>query len=101
MTALDYTVTVEGADPNPMFVATPDESDLIRSLSQHAEVCGATCNPSLCQSFMLMGRIQSQDVDDIKRALVDAYVAANPGSGPDDYDLVINRINDELVDNNE
>ena len=101
MTAVDYTVSVEGADPHPMFVATADDSDLISSLSQYVEVCGATCNPSLCQSFMLMGRIQSQDVDDIKTALVDAYVVANPGTGPDDYELVINRINDDLIDDNE
>ena len=101
LTAVDYTVTIEGADPNPLFIATPDENELARSLSPQAELCVAACNPSLCQSFMLMGGILSEDVDDIRSALIEAYVVANPGSDSEDYEVVFTHINDELVDHEE
>ena len=99
LTAVDYTVKLEGADPDPLFVITPDEKTLADTLSQHETLCGTTCNPSLCQSFIMLGKILSQDVDDIKSVLAEAYTAANPGTKQDDYEVVISSINDELTDN--
>lgn len=40
----------------------------------------------------------SEEMDDIKTALIEAFVAANPGSNQDDYEVVISSINDELTD---
>ena len=98
LTAVDYTVKLEGGDPTPLFVIYPDEEALADILSKHVALCGATCNPSLCQSFLVRGKIVSQDVDDIKSALVEAFVAVNPGSKQNDYDVVLSSINDELND---
>ncbi len=94
---MDYTVTLEGADPDALFASTPDEEHLASALAPYAQLCGTKCNPSLCQTITILGRIQSDDVDNIVAVLIDAFLLANPTSSEDDFELVISSIDDDFM----
>ncbi len=96
LTAIDYQFTIEGSDPDPLFVTEPDESALSKAFIDIAPICNSGCKASLCQTIVLRGKILGQDLVDIQTAIAEAYIAANPGMATDDFEIIIKSINNDL-----
>ncbi len=96
LTAIDYQLTIEGADPDPLFVTQPDDSVLSNAFTDIAPLCNNGCKASLCQTIVLRGKILGQDLVDIQTAIAEAYIAANPGMAADDFEIIIRSINNDL-----
>lgn len=79
VTPVQYTVALEGHDPDPTFVDTPSGNDLTKPLGQAgAAPCG--CSPKLAGTLKLKGATDSKEKQKITNAIADAFAKQNQGT---------------------
>ncbi|XP_062576750.1 uncharacterized protein LOC134238644 [Saccostrea cucullata] len=117
ITPVQYTVALEGHEPDSSFVDTPSSHDLTRPLTQAgAAPCG--CSPKLAGTLQLKGKTDQSEKQKISDAIKDAFAKENQGvmknhiktdvkinntkSNGDDItvvDYTVQRTDDEPVEN--
>lgn len=79
VTSVLYTVSVNGEEPQGLFVEAPSPETLDTHLKNQTGTGLCNCTPSLSHSLTVAGNLTDKDKEALKEALKDALVAANPG----------------------
>ena len=81
---MDYAVDLDDQNPNDFFVQEPSEDIVVAALTDEGlSACVLACQPQLCDVFYLEGTVDRTEHQTISDAVVEAYVAANPGVNPE------------------
>ena len=78
LTPLDFSVAVDGVEPNEMLTATPSEDTLDQNL-QTAGTGTCRCVPRAEGQVTLEGKTNNTAIDKIKQAVHEAVRKENPG----------------------
>ena len=77
---LEFTVSIEQEDPNPLFIDTPNNTDLDMGL-QGTGTTPCLCTPRLGSTVQLQGVITSSNRQNIVKAVKKAFVTENHAKG--------------------
>ncbi|CAH1774350.1 unnamed protein product [Owenia fusiformis] len=88
VTGFTYTVTVEGADPSPVFIRPPT-NDQIKSALTESDFTPCDCNPKRKGSIMVTPNVLPSEVDSLEDDMKKAILDANPGFTEDDLEVEI------------
>ncbi|XP_064606597.1 uncharacterized protein LOC135471336 [Liolophura sinensis] len=89
VTAVLYTVSVNGEEPQGLFVEAPAPETIDSHLKNQTGAGLCNCTPSLSHNLTVAGNLSDKDKGALEEALKDAFVAANPGLKKDDLDVQI------------
>jgi hypothetical protein len=96
---VDYSVDVENQAPNNFFVQEPTDDVLVAALADEGlDACVTDCAPQRCSSFHLSGFLQDSELPQVKKAIIEAYVAANPGVEASSLSVNITNVDNSLQD---
>ncbi|CAD5125205.1 DgyrCDS13446 [Dimorphilus gyrociliatus] len=101
ITPISDQVTLDSMPPHPLLIKepTPQEiDDELKKRSNNVEVCHGVCKPKICR-FMNVKKTESNNIEDVKLAIQEAYVEANPGMEKSDFEVEITQVQ-ELLDSN-
>ncbi|XP_046566800.1 uncharacterized protein LOC124275345 isoform X4 [Haliotis rubra] len=84
----DYTVSIDGQDPEPLFVQPPSQDDLDRSLKANG-IENCNCQPGKVGHVKLKGTTKEVEKKDVAEAVKDAIAKSNPDVNPADLDVQI------------
>ena len=79
VTPMSYTVAVENAEPQSLFVTSPANNEVKGPLTQ-AGSAPCLCKPKLAGSVLLDGQTQDGEKPKVADAIKDAFVKENPGT---------------------
>ncbi|XP_071118342.1 uncharacterized protein [Haliotis cracherodii] len=93
----DYTVSIDGQAPDPLFVQPPSQEDIDRSL-QASGIDNCKCKPGKVGHVKLKGPTKDAEKNDVAEAVKDAIAKSNPGVSPADLDVQILDVNNHDED---
>ena len=78
LTPLEFSVAVDGVEPNEVLTAAPTE-DMLDTKLQTAGTSTCHCRPRAEGEVILEGKTNSTDIPKIKQAVQEAVQKQNPG----------------------
>ncbi|KAK6195844.1 hypothetical protein SNE40_001188 [Patella caerulea] len=95
ITPVDYTLSLDGQEPDPIFLASPSPADLDSS-----GLNGCNCVPRKAGSLKLAGNVEDSSKNDVQKAVYEAVVKANSDISPNDLSVEILSLQSGIKDAN-
>ncbi|XP_041360050.1 uncharacterized protein LOC121376281 [Gigantopelta aegis] len=94
---IDYTVAVDGQEANHLYITEPTDDEIKQRL-QNAGFKDCECEPSKTGTVKLKGQTRDDEKENLKQAIAEAVAAANPDIKPEDLDVKILDIKNNIKD---